>query len=462
MKKILALLIAMALIFTFVGCPGTNDPTPDQNQNQNPTPDQNQNQNQNPNQNPNENPNQGQQEPDPEPVPEVEPALPEGWETGTPLDLLTYSAYMEYADEYETYDWIIKDRDGLAKLSELVLAGYDFSDHNVYLEADIDMNPDQTVLDENFDFIGDAAALYNFRPIGDDTSGKKFSGTFDGKNHVIRGLYINIDAEKIKGVGLFGLTGAATIKDLAVIDAYVTVGEGQKNSDISRIGLLVGKTSEETTISNCYGSGFVNGPWLGPDGINGNGVQGTQTADSGYGSEYIGGLVGRADAAVIHVNNCIFNGKIYNAHAATGGIAGRTSKNLTEVDITNCLVMGKSLTCPGGLGTICSTIDVPGNFILDTMDIIGSYKNGSLFITEEMLPNHIEEVTVGNYKIYKMKDYLEEGSATKPEKPAEPENPENNENTGDSGEGTGDAGTGEAGAGAGDAGEGTVEAGANA
>ena len=442
MKKIIALLAAMALLFTFVGCPGPNtqEQTPDTPVN----PD-----------NPNPDPN-----PDPNADPEL-PALPEGWETGTALDLVTYGAYAEYADDYETYDWTIQDKAGLEKLAELVNAGQLFSGHTVYLEADIDLNPGQAVLNENFEFVGDPAALYNFRPIGDYTSGKKFSGTFEGQNHVIRGLYINIDAEKIKGVGLFGKVGEATIKDLAIIDSYITVGEGQKNNDISRIGTLVGLSDEELTISNCYISSSINGPWLGPDGINGNGVQGTQTADSGYGSEYIGGIVGRADANV-HITDSIYNGKVYNAHAAAGGIVGRCGKTLEEVDIKNCLVMGKSITCPGGVGVISSTLDVPNNFILDSVEVTDGAKNGSFWITADMLANHIEEVTVGSYKIYKMKEYVEEGSLTKPgeepETPAEPETP--GDNTGAGTEGTGDAGAGDAGAG--DAGAGAGDTGANA
>ena len=440
MKKIIALLAAMALLFTFVGCPGTNntqEPTPE-------TP---------------ESPTNPETPVDPNTPEEPElPALPEGWETGTALDLVAYGAYVEYADDYETFDWTIQDKAGLDKLSELVLAGQEFSGHTISLEADIDMNPGLPVLDENFDFVGDLAALSNFRPIGDNTSGKKFSGTFDGQNHVIRGLVINIDAEKIKGVGLFGKTGEATIKDLAIIDSYINIGEGQKNNDISRIGTLVGLVGEETTITNCYVSSFVNGPWLGPDGINTNGVKGTQTADSGYGSEYMGGIVGRADST-IHIADCIFNGKVYNAHAAAGGIIGKCG----EADIKNCLVMGKSITCPGGLGVISSSLDVPNNFILDTMVLepgvnkegaVKDYKNGSFWITAEMLGNHIEEVTVGDYKIYKMKEYVEEGSLTKP----------GDASAGDAGagEGTGDAGAGDAGAGeagTGDAGAGEAGAG---
>lgn len=442
MKKIIALLAAMALLFTFVGCPGTNntqEPTPE-------TP---------------ETPNTPETPVDPNTPEEPElPALPEGWETGTALDLVTYGAYVEYADDYETYDWTIADKAGLEKLSELVLAGQEFSGHTVTLEADIDMNPGLAVLDENFDFVGDLTALSNFRPIGDNSTGKKFSGTFDGQNHVIRGLVINIDAEKIKGVGLFGKTGEATIKDLAIIDSYINVGEGQKNNDISRIGTLVGLVGEETTITNCYISSFVNGPWLGPDGINTNGVQGTQTADSGYGSEYMGGIVGRADST-IHIADCIFNGKVYNAHAAAGGIIGKCGKTAEEADIKNNLVMGKSITCPGGIGVISSSLDVPGNFILDSVEVTDGAKNGSFWITAEMLGNHIEEVTVGSYKIYKMKEYLEEGSLTKPgsatEEPAEPETPGDNTGTGDAGEGTGDAGAGAGDAGAGDAGAGAGE-----
>ena len=112
-----------------------------------------------------------------------------------------------------------------------------------------------------------------FSPIG--TSAAPFSGSFDGKSNVIRGLYINRPATDY--IGLFGYvsgTGAAIatvgIEGSAVqgknyVGALAGYNDGHitdcyntsQVSGISFVGGLTGKNN--SAISNCYSSGAVSG-----------------------------------------------------------------------------------------------------------------------------------------------------------------------------------------------------------
>ena len=210
----------------------------------------------------------------------------------------------------------ITDAAGLNKLAELVNGGSDFAGVTVYLANDIVLN--EGVLDAEFNFVGTSATA--FSPIGNVSDGA-FAGTFDGQNHTIKGLYINV-AEKKKGIGLFGQTNGATIKNLALTDAYITVDKSQEASDLSRIGGIVGLATA-TTVENCYVSGFINGPYVGDGGT------------TYYGSEYMGGIVGRTDDGATVIKNCMFDGKVFCAYSTAAGILGRGIAT-----IENCYVQG--------------------------------------------------------------------------------------------------------------------------
>ncbi|MBQ9428821.1 MAG: glycoside hydrolase family 43 protein, partial [Clostridia bacterium] len=75
-------------------------------------------------------------------------------------------------------------------------------------------------------------------PIGNSTT--PFSGTFDGDGHTISGIEINGTDD----VGLFGLVGAATIRNLTVSGSVTGTGE--------RVGGIVGRVqAANITIENC-------------------------------------------------------------------------------------------------------------------------------------------------------------------------------------------------------------------
>ena len=70
-----------------------------------------------------------------------------------------------------------------------------------------------------------------FMPVGNATD--RFSGTFDGQNYTITGLYINRPSSD--GVGLFGSVSSSTIKNVGLVDTSIIAG--------SNVGSLAGSIS---------------------------------------------------------------------------------------------------------------------------------------------------------------------------------------------------------------------------
>ena len=76
-----------------------------------------------------------------------------------------------------------------------------------------------------------------WEPIGVDTSGRRFSATFDGNGHTVSNLYIDraIGSDRSSGVGLFGVAGeSSVIRGIGLVNAEV--------HGYSLVGGLVGET----------------------------------------------------------------------------------------------------------------------------------------------------------------------------------------------------------------------------
>jgi len=86
-----------------------------------------------------------------------------------------------------------------------------------------------------------------FEPVGYDQY-HPFRGTFDGRDYIITGLYIN--RPSTTGVGLFGNVQYTTIKNVGLEDVDITGGHG--------VGALVA-TDHYVTYINCYSTGDANG-----------------------------------------------------------------------------------------------------------------------------------------------------------------------------------------------------------
>ncbi|MGN1264096.1 MAG: hypothetical protein ACI4TW_08655 [Prevotella sp.] len=146
----------------------------------------------------------------------------------------------------------------------------------------------------------DVSGFRNWTPIGNSTN--EYTGTFDGDNHSISGLYFNNESTEF--VGLFGVNGG-TIKNVGVIDSYFNASY--------YVGSVCGQNNGGT-ITNCYNTGIVSGEYTigGVCGENGSSgtikcCYNTGTVSGGY---IIGGVCG---------NN---QGTIANCHYLSGKAAG--------------------------------------------------------------------------------------------------------------------------------------------
>ncbi len=188
-------------------------------------------------------------------------------------------------------------------------------------------------------------------PIGNLS--KKYTGTFDGRNHTVSGLRVN--SENTSFVGLFGYVKNATIQNVGIFDSelyganYVGGVAGySNNSSISNcyyigqaggadyVGGLVG-FNYAATIAQCYHSGPVSGTGT-VGGIAGENLQGTITdcnSAGSVGAEHgVGGIIGRNESGTI--GTCYNAGEV-NGTFDVGGVCGYDDAG----KITNCYNTGK-------------------------------------------------------------------------------------------------------------------------
>ena len=185
-----------------------------------------------------------------------------------------------------------------------------------------------------------------------------FKGVFDGDNHLVDHLY----ASNCSFGGLFGVVGAATIRNVrvnATVGATTWTGYGWSSSSAGVVSFIYNNTdSIPTRIENCHCSGNISTAFsntgiynLSVGGIVGgmtecpilimenctnNASLSTNTANN----VKVGGLLGGYDAdGVIQISNCHNFGSI-NVHGGSeskvGGIAGYISPTLLDTSYVVC------------------------------------------------------------------------------------------------------------------------------
>ncbi|MFW6285796.1 MAG: GLUG motif-containing protein [Nanoarchaeota archaeon] len=143
-----------------------------------------------------------------------------------------------------------------------------------------------------------------------------FNGSFDGKNKIIDGLFIN--RSNRDGVGLFGVIRDNSIKNLGLTNVQIS-----GNNDI---GGLVGGNFYGN-IDNSYSNGDVNGnnDIGGLVGVNyGGNITNSYSNGNIYGNNYIGGLVGVNFYG--NITNSYSSGDV-NGNNDIGGIGGLVGHN---------------------------------------------------------------------------------------------------------------------------------------
>lgn len=241
--------------------------------------------------------------------------------------------------------YVISSGGQLAYLANLVNDGNSYYAACHYkLGADIILNNT-----DDFASWGKKAPENEWTPIGysaDDDSHSYFTGTFDGDDYTISGIYISEESDY---AGLFGVVRNGYIKNLCVNAAYV---EGK-----SYIGGIAGYFSADTTENSgfayCSFSGVIKS-----SGNNAGGIAGYFRADGdnntpvisdccvfgsvNAGNGYAGGITGVGEAATgnAKIINCFNAATVISAKNA-GGITGNSRCADGNSTIEGCYNAGK-------------------------------------------------------------------------------------------------------------------------
>ena len=201
-----------------------------------------------------------------------------------------------------------------------------YADATVYLAADIDLK------NEAWTPIG-----FNSNAVAGNEN--YFAGTFDGQNHTIKNL--NIDVKDKGGVGLFGTVHNATFKNFTLENAYVKAveseddpsntsgAEGSSNYIVGgHFGAVVGYDAKAGTISfeNVHVKGLIQ-------------IEGETRAAQG---QRIGGIIGGRGSSNISFKNVSVKGdagSYIKGYCSTAGVSGQiqgvaTYENVeTDIDV---------------------------------------------------------------------------------------------------------------------------------
>ena len=176
--------------------------------------------------------------------------------------------------------YMVYNANGLMNIAELVNGGK--TDINITLTADIDLTGK------------------NWTPIGTSFS-NKYTGTFDGGGHTIKGLTVTTNDQF---VGLFGSLGkAGTVKNVVMEGVQITNNHGS-----GYVGGVVGNS--DGTIENCSVSGSVSG---------------TAYVGGVVGVQWFGSITGCSSSATV------------KGMGDVGGVAGQTNADAT---LTACYATG--------------------------------------------------------------------------------------------------------------------------
>lgn len=237
----------------------------------------------------------------------------------------------------------------------------------------------------------------------------EYIGTFDGNNHIIRGLSINTSSTSDEYFGLFGAVGkGGTVRNLTVegsitvesSDSYIRAGGvagesdgtvsnctnrvtiAASSDDIAYVGGVIGANAGN--VSNCANEADITatantayiGGVIGFNGgsltncSNSGAVEGTgQTANGAY----VGGIVGsnsHTEIVMGSVENCYNTGTVTatGSNAVAGGVAGINLKTVSSCYNTGTVtgtttaggVVGANIygTSPGTPGTVTSCYNI--------------------------------------------------------------------------------------------------------
>lgn len=231
----------------------------------------------------------------------------------------------------------------------------------------------------NNDIDASATTTWNWNPdrgVYEGFAPRVFTGHFDGKFYIISGLYIDRWSETSgKSVGLFGIVTGATIKDVRVLDADISVVTTGTLYPCGA-GVLMGQITSGTTIQQVLVSGVVSATCTDTGGVGHASVSAGGLSGSVVGADLLmekcatyvdveaialqtataraGGLIGGYSSSGGMIRNCYARGSVsaseegYTAHSA--GLVGRHWGSAGSID--KCYSTGAVTTTDEGGGLV--------------------------------------------------------------------------------------------------------------
>ena len=193
-----------------------------------------------------------------------------------------------------------------------------------------------------------------WNPIG-TTSALKFIGTFEGNNHYVTGVYVNIDGNC---GGIFG--NSNTIKNLTIKNSYIKVS----NCSGGIVGALRTGTIENchnintTVITTGYTNGGLVGQFTGTEIVNCSNsgtIKCNGKSASGY--SQTGGIVGVAKSSSLTISNCCNTGNVTGEGNSVGGIIGEgLSSGVIEECVNEGTIVGEGKYIGGIIGLTYASV----------------------------------------------------------------------------------------------------------
>ncbi|WP_135554540.1 immunoglobulin-like domain-containing protein [Paenibacillus cymbidii] len=246
----------------------------------------------------------------------------------------TYPATVQAADPYS-----FSAGHGLPGDPYVVLTAEDMDHVRDELGADY-------ILGADIDLSGYAAGS-GWQPIGtyDATPALShpFTGTFDGNQFTITGLFINLPSDRI---GLFGFVEDAVLRNIRLENVNVTGAGG--------VGGLAG-LARSTKITNSSVSGSLNatsndvGGLVGYMARAGAGIQDSYSAADVTGNTGVGGLVGMVDASTDGIERSYASGNVSGVMNVGGLIGSSYGPILNSYAAGNVHASGTSGERAGGI-----------------------------------------------------------------------------------------------------------------
>jgi len=192
-----------------------------------------------------------------------------------------------------------------------------------------------------------------WEPIGNNTAGSRFTGNFNGNNHIIYGLYIN--RSDYNEIGLFGVSNGGNISNIGLVDVNIT--------GYSKVGGLVGYISVGN-INNSYSSGDIvsfasSGGLVGINDFSASIYNSYSTVDI-ISVVSSGGLVGENKLAA-SIYNSYSTGSVTGTDRI-GGLVGNQVDGTTSSSYWDVNTSGQ-LTSAGGIGKTTSEMKNISTFL---------------------------------------------------------------------------------------------------